>query len=93
MGQEEEREEALNALLEEAKAALENDQAQLDELKSGAEAFEQRTKQLLQDILARQKQMQEDLQSARALDTRLRTLKELQDGYEGYQYSVKNALT
>ena len=37
--------------------------------------------------------MQEDLQSARALDTRLRTLKELQDGYEGYQYSVKNALT
>ena len=91
--QEQEREETLNALLEEAQAALESDQAQLDELKNDAEAFEQRTKQLLQDILARQKQMQEDLQSARALDTRLRTLKELQDGYEGYQYSVKNALT
>ena len=91
--QEQEREETLNALLEEAQAALQNDQAQLDELKNDAEAFEQRTKQLLQDILARQKQMQEDLQSARALDTRLRTLKELQDGYEGYQYSVKNALT
>ena len=93
LSQEQERKEALNTLMEEAKAALASDQSALDELKSGAEAFEQRTKQLLQDILARKKQMQEDLQSARALDTRLRTLKELQDGYEGYQYSVKNALT
>ncbi len=93
LAQEEEREEALNALMDEAREALENDQSALDELKTGAEAFEVRTRQLLQDILARQKQMQEDLQSARALDTRLRTLKELQDGYEGYQYAVKNALT
>ena len=91
--QENDREEALNALLEEAQSALKNDSAQLDELKAGAEAFEQRTRQLLQDILARQKQWQEDMQSARALETRLHTLKELQDGYEGYQYSVKNALT
>lgn len=27
------------------------------------------------------------------MDTRLKTLKELQDGYEGYQYAVRNALT
>lgn len=52
----------------------------------------QSSKQLLQEILLRQRQMQEDAQNARAADTRLRTLKELQDGYEGYQYSVKNAL-
>lgn len=90
---EKQREEALTEALGQAQQNLANEQALLDELKAGAEAFEQRTKQLLQDILARQKQMQEDLQSARAMDTRLKTLKELQDGYEGYQYSVKNALT
>ena len=93
IGAEEAREAELAAALELAQSNLQNEQARLDELKHGAEAFEQSTKQLLQDILARQKQMQEDLQSARAMDTRLRTLKELQDGYEGYQYSVKNALT
>ena len=93
LDQENEREEALSALLSDAQSALEADQAQLNQLREDAESFEQRTKQLLQDILARQKQLQEDLQSARALDTRLHTLRELQDGYEGYQYSVKNALT
>ncbi|MDD6143732.1 MAG: chromosome segregation protein SMC [bacterium] len=91
--QEEAREEEISEALKTAQSNLQNEQALLDELKAGAEAFEQSTKQLLQDILIRQKQMQEDLQSARAMDTRLRTLKELQDGYEGYQYSVKNALT
>ena len=91
--QEEAREEEISEALKTAQSNLQNEQALLDELKAGAEAFEQSTKQLLQDILSRQKQMQEDLQSARAMDTRLRTLKELQDGYEGYQYSVKNALT
>ena len=79
--------------LTDAERNLQNEQARLDELKAGAEAFEQSTRQLLTDILARQKQMQEDLQSARALDTRFKTLKELQDGYEGYQYAVKNAIT
>ena len=93
IAQEEEREAVLSAALEEARANLSGEQSCLDELKAGAEAFEASTKQLLQDILTRQKQMQEDLQSARAMDTRLRTLKELQDGYEGYQYAVKNALT
>ncbi len=91
--QEEEREEEISETLRTAQVNMQNEQSLLDELRAGAEAFEQSTKQLLQDILTRQKQMQEDLQSARAMDTRLRTLKELQDGYEGYQYSVKNALT
>lgn len=46
----------------------------------------------MQNILQSQKQLHEDQQNARALETRLRTLRELQDGYEGYQYSVRNAL-
>ena len=90
---EEAREAELSAALDEARANLRLEQDTLDELKAGAEAFERSTRQLLQDILARQKQVQEELQLARATETRLRTLKELQDGYEGYQYAVKNALT
>ena len=90
---EEEKGEALGQALSQAQSNLQNAQSRLDDLKTGAETFEQSTRQLLSDILARQKQMQEDLQSARALDTRLKTLKELQDGYEGYQYAVKNAIT
>ena len=90
---EENREAELAAALDEARANLRLEQDTLDELKEGAEAFERSTRQLLQDILARQKQAQEELQLARATETRLRTLKELQDGYEGYQYAVKNALT
>ena len=56
--QEKNREEALGAMLEEARSNLQNEQNRLDELRAGAEAFEQSTKQLLQDILMRQKQME-----------------------------------
>ncbi|MBP3646864.1 MAG: chromosome segregation protein SMC [Clostridia bacterium] len=93
IAQEENRESALSAALDEARANLRMEEDTLQELREGAENFERTTRQLLQDILARQKQVQEDLQTARATETRLRTLKELQDGYEGYQYAVKNALT
>lgn len=93
LSQEREREAELQHAVETARQNLQNEQALLDGLKAGAEAFDENTKRLLQEILQKQKQVQEDLQSARALDTRLRTLKELQDGYEGYQYAVKNALT
>lgn len=85
--------ESLAGALEAARGNLTHEQERLDALKNDAEAFERSTKELLSDILARQKQMQEDAQSARAMDTRLKTLRELQDGYEGYQYAVKNALT
>ncbi len=90
---EEENTPRLSQAVADAQQSLRAEQERFDSLSAGLESFEQSTKQLLQDILAKQKQMQEDLQSARAMDTRLRTLKELQDGYEGYQYSVKNALT
>ena len=93
LSQEREREAELQDAVDTARQNLQNEQERLNELKAGAEAFDENTKRLLQEILQKQKQVQEDLQSARALDTRLRTLKELQDGYEGYQYAVKNALT
>ena len=93
LSQEREREAELQDAVDTARQNLQNEQGRLDELKAGAEAFDENTKRLLQEILQKQKQVQEDLQSARALDTRLRTLKELQEGYEGYQYAVKNALT
>ena len=93
LSREREREAELQDAVETARQNLQNEQERLNELKAGAEAFDENTKRLLQEILQKQKQVQEDLQSARALDTRLRTLKELQDGYEGYQYAVKNALT
>lgn len=93
LSQEREREAELQDAVDMARQNLQNEQERLNELKAGAEAFDENTKRLLQEILQKQKQVQEDLQSARALDTRLRTLKELQDGYEGYQYAVKNALT
>ena len=93
LSQEEGREMELAGALAQARENLAAEQGRLDGLREGAESFEKSTKRLLEDILARQKQVQEDLQSARAIDTRLKTLKELQDGYEGYQYAVKNALT
>ncbi len=91
--EEEERENALALALDEAKGNLRLEEDLLTERRTGLENFERSTRQLLQDILSKQKQVQEEMQSARAMDTRLRTLRELQDGYEGYQYAVKNALT
>lgn len=93
LSRERERETQLRAAVETARQNLHREQERLDGLKAGAAAFDENTKRLLQEILQKQKQVQEDLQAARGLDTRLRTLKELQDGYEGYQYAVKSALT
>ncbi len=87
-----EKGERLAAALKQAKANLVQEKDRYEGLKAEAEAFELSTKQMLADILEKQKALQEAAQSARGLDTRLKTLKELQDGYEGYQYSVKNAL-
>ncbi|MEG0864909.1 MAG: chromosome segregation protein SMC [Clostridia bacterium] len=87
------QEQAFEGVLHAAGSNLQGEQDRFEELRAGVQGLEQSTKQLLSDILLKQKQLQEDAQSARAMDTRLKTLKELQDGYEGYQYAVKNALT
>ncbi|MEG1890344.1 MAG: chromosome segregation protein SMC [Clostridia bacterium] len=87
------RDAELGEALSGAKGNLQSEQDRLSGLQADAEALEQSTRQRLTDILQSQKQMQEDAQTARGMDTRLKTLKELQDGYEGYQYAVRNALT
>jgi chromosome segregation ATPase len=51
----EERGVQLTAALEEAKTNLAHEQSLLEDVRAGAEAFEQSTKQLLQDILMKQK--------------------------------------
>ncbi len=89
---EDEREEELAGAVTREAANLRAEEERLRQLRSDADSLERNTKQLLTDILTCQKRLQEDLQSARAMDTRLKTLKELQDGYEGYQHAVKNAL-
>lgn len=87
------REQALSEAVSAAKDSLTTEQERMDELRQSAAELDASSKQMLTDILQKQREMQEDAQNARGLDTRLRTLKELQEGYEGYQYSVKHALT
>ncbi len=87
------QDEKLLAAVEAAQAALDGENARLEEMKQHVRELEETPRQMLEKILQKQKEMQEDAQNARAAEMRLRTLKELQDGYEGYQYAVKNALT
>ncbi len=92
LAQGQEKERLLAAALEAAEKNKQAEQARYEALKTDAEALEADTKAMLAGILEKQKALQEAAQSARAMDTRLRTLKELQEGFEGYQHSVKNAL-
>lgn len=88
----EKKEQTLKQALDAAKQNLEGEQERYEELKADAEALEASTGRLLEGILAKQRELQELAQSARGMDTRLRTLRELQEGFEGYLHSVKNAL-
>ncbi|MBE5779573.1 MAG: chromosome segregation protein SMC [Clostridiales bacterium] len=88
-----EREKEVTTAAEAAAESLRQEESRLEELRGDATRLEESSRQLLQDILQKQKELQEDAQNYRAADTRLRTLRELQDGYEGYQYAVKNALS
>ena len=85
-------EKAVAQAVEAAGENLAAEQARYDAFKKDAEALDESTRQMLAEILATQKLVQEAAQSARGLDTRLRTLRELQEGFEGYQYAVKNAV-
>lgn len=86
------REIALQAAAQEAQETLNVEHSRYDSLKADVDALDEATRKMLADILEKQKLVQETAQSARELDTRLRTLRELQEGFEGYQHSVKNAL-
>ncbi|MDD3410100.1 MAG: chromosome segregation protein SMC [Eubacteriales bacterium] len=87
------KEAELVAALDTAKENLARERTLHEQLGGEADAFEQRTKALLDGILEKQKSVQEAAQTARSIDARLKTLRELQDGYEGYQYPVRQALT
>ncbi len=86
-------EEGFTKALLQAEASLASEQERFETLQTTVSTLDQTTKTLLQDLLQKQKTLQENQQTQRATDTRLRTLKEFKDGFEGYQYAVKNALT
>lgn len=87
-----EKEQQLQAAVSTAQQNLATEKGRYDKLKADADELEAATKQMLSDILEKQKLAQEAAQAARAQEMRLRTLRELQEGYEGYQHSVRNAL-
>ncbi|MBP3542247.1 MAG: chromosome segregation protein SMC [Clostridia bacterium] len=93
LDQEMERKPELEGAVSAARESLQQEENLLETLRLEAAQLDISSKQLLQDILQKQKEIQEDAQNARAADTRLRTLRELQEGYEGYQYAVRNALS
>ncbi len=88
-----EKEQALLAAQQAAARSLDEETAKLSECKRQAQALEEAQ----QSQRERQQELEKQRQTlARALATgeaRLKTLRELQEGYEGYQYPVKNALT
>ncbi|NCB06103.1 MAG: hypothetical protein EOM69_11385, partial [Clostridia bacterium] len=86
------REETLAQALQGAEQSLQGETLRQQALQKEAADFEQTTKTLLDGILQKQKETQEAAQQRKAVDARLHTLRELQEGYEGYQYPVKSAL-
>lgn len=92
LSEEKEREAEVTAAANDAAESLRKEENRLEECRGEAARLEESSARLLQDILQKQKEIQEEAQNYRAADTRLRTLRELQEGFEGYQYAVKNAL-
>ena len=90
--QEKENSQAVREQTDSARESLEKEQEKLEELRKGLAAFEERAQAALERTLSLEKQLHEEQQNLRAAQTRLHTLKELQQGLEGYQYAVKNAL-
>ena len=84
---------ALNENVALAKLSLENEEKNLQLQKLQVEALENTTQNLLNSFLEKQNKLQELVTKAQAAQTRFDTLTELKAGYEGYQYSVKNAIT
>lgn len=75
-----------------AKESLQSEEKLLADCQRKAEETQNASETLLSGILQKQKEIHELQQSYRETAARLRTLKELQEGMEGYQYSVRNAL-
>ncbi len=88
-----EKEQTLQAALDAAKHALAGELALFETRRAEAAALEQRAQSLAEALQQTQAEEQALLQALRGSETRLATLRELQDGYEGYQYPVRQALT
>jgi len=83
---------ALATALAAAEENLAGEAALLETRRAEAEALEQQAAALAGQIQQKQQDAQALAQGARADETRLKTLQELQEGYEGYQYPVRQAL-
>ncbi|HNX61181.1 MAG TPA: chromosome segregation protein SMC [Candidatus Limiplasma sp.] len=88
-----EKEIALQAALQTAVENLIVESNLLNQRRGEAEALEVRARELAEGLENKRLEAQTLAQSARSDETRLKTLQELQEGYEGYQYPVKQAIT
>ncbi len=86
------QDEAIQGAVTAAEESLAGERERLTALQEQANKLETSAQALLASILDKQKQAQQLDNEAQAAETRLRTLGELQEGYEGYQYAVKSAL-
>lgn len=88
----ENKEQTLRDALMTAKQNLAGELALFETRRAQAETLDAQGRELAEAYQKQQLAAQEMAQSARASETRLKTLRELQDGYEGYQYPVRQAL-
>jgi chromosome segregation protein len=89
---ESDKESQLGAALTTAGENLARETALLETSRAAADTLEAQGRELAEALQKRQEDMQALAQTARGEETRLKTLQELQDGYEGYQYPVRQAL-
>ena len=83
----------LQDTLESVKRNLASELALFETRRAESAALEDRAKALAEALQERQQASQTLQQTARGSEARLKTLRELQEGYEGYQYPVRQALT
>ena len=87
-----EKQAALQAALDACKRNLAGELALFETRRAEANALEAQAKALAEEIERRRPDEQALLSAAKADETRLKTLRELQEGHEGYQYPVRQAL-
>ncbi len=86
------REEALTGALTAAGENLAREEALLQSLRAEAEKLETEARTLAETLQTGREEAQRLVTAARSDETRLKTLQELQEGYEGYQAPVRQAL-
>lgn len=83
----------LQKALQDAAESLDRESEKFETMKASSEEMTKQEKELLEQIALQQHKAQALSQEQSTIASRLKTLRELQDGYEGYQYPVKSALT